>query len=209
VHARQPLPLFLGAAVCGVLFVLLAIAVTHGLATGFDAAGRGDVHAFSSRYLTATGQIFSLLGSARVWLIELAAAFAVLWLRRERGRAFGLTGVMAGATVLDNGLKLLIHRVRPEPFFGAAPDTFSFPSGHALFSLCFYGAVAAIFANQVRNAGWRVAIRTGACVLVLCIGLSRIYLGVHYPSDVLAGYLAGGAWLSFACGSGLLRPVLR
>jgi undecaprenyl-diphosphatase len=201
--------LFLCAAACGVLFVLLAIAVTHGLVAGFDAGVRGDVHAFNSRDLTIAAQLFSLLGSARVWLIGLAAVLAALWWKRERRRALGLAAVMGGATILDNGLKLLLHRARPAPFFGLDPDTFSFPSGHALFSLCFYGTMAAIFASQVRNAGWRVAIWTGALALVLCIGLSRIYLGVHYPSDVMAGYLIGGAWLSVACASGLLRARLR
>ncbi|HSC17294.1 MAG TPA: phosphatase PAP2 family protein [Rhizomicrobium sp.] len=191
------------------LFVLLAIAVAAGATTVFDATVRNAIHARSSAPLTATAQSLTLIGSARVWVIELAIAFGVWWLRRERRAALGLAAVMAGAAILDNGLKLLFHRVRPEAFYGVLPDTYSFPSGHALFSLCFYGAFAVIFASQVRSAAWHVAIWSGAVVLVLCIGLSRIYLGVHYPSDVLAGYLIGGAWLFVACASGLLRARLR
>jgi undecaprenyl-diphosphatase len=209
VYARQSVPLFLCAAVCAVLFVLLALAVAGGTTTVFDATVRNAIHSHASAPLTATAQTLTLIGSARVWLIELAPALVALWLKQERRAALGLAAVMGGATILDNGLKLLFHRVRPEAFYGVLPDTFSFPSGHALFGLCFYGAVAVILATRVRHAGRRFAICASALALVLCIGLSRIYLGVHYPSDVLAGYLIGGAWLSLAIGSGFLSPVLR
>lgn len=199
------MPIFLCAAICAVLFVLLALAVAGGATTLFDAMVRNAIHAHASAPLTATARALTLIGSARVWLVALAAALIALWLKRERRAALGLAAVMAGATVLDNGLKLLVHRVRPEAFYGVLPDTYSFPSGHALFSLCFYGALAVILMSHVRRTGMRLVIWTGAGVLVLCIGLSRIYLGVHYPSDVVAGFLAGGAWLAFVCANPTIR----
>lgn len=103
---------------------------------------------------------------------------------------------MAGAAVLNSTLKMIFARERPEPFFGILrPESYSFPSGHALFSFCFYGVVAAVITARIRQTSKRIAVWVTASVLVLLIGLSRIYLGVHYPSDVVAGYVAAFVWL--------------
>jgi undecaprenyl-diphosphatase len=106
-----------------------------------------------------------------------------------------------GAEALDQILKLLFNRPRPEPFFGlAAPITHSFPSGHAMVSCCFFGVLAVILA--ARGAPWaasrskRMAIFAVAAILVALMGFSRVYLGFHYPTDVLAGYAAAVVWLA-------------
>jgi undecaprenyl-diphosphatase len=118
-----------------------------------------------------------------------------IWLK-WRHAALLFTITMAGALVLNGTLKLLFHRARPEPFFGiVAPTSYSFPSGHALYSLCFYGTLAAITGARLRSLAVRLAIRVAAISLILLIGTSRIYLGVHYPSDVLAGYMTGFIWV--------------
>ena len=101
----------------------------------------------------------------------------------------------AGALALDMTLKYAYHRTRPIAYFGAAPLSYSFPSGHALCSFCFYGVMAGLLSARIKSLAWRVAIWIAAAVLVIAIGLSRIYLGVHYPSDVLAGYLAAAVWV--------------
>jgi Membrane-associated phospholipid phosphatase len=85
---------------------------------------------------------------------------------------------------------------RPEPFFGTAPETYSFPSGHALFSACFYGALAWLLGAALRNFGARAAIWAMSLALIAAIGLSRLYLGVHYPTDVIAGYLVAVFWIT-------------
>jgi undecaprenyl-diphosphatase len=103
--------------------------------------------------------------------------------------------LLSGAYALDWKLKLAFHRTRPTPFFGTQePRSFSFPSGHALFSICFFGVLAAIVTERVANRRARAAIWGLAAVLICAIGLSRIYLGVHYPSDVIAGYAAAVFW---------------
>ena len=204
---RQSAALYICASVCALLFVLLAFLVGSGSTLAFDTAIRNNLHAWANNALTETAQALSFVGSAIVWVPALAIAIAALWIGGDRRRAFGLAIVMAGATLLDNGLKLAFHRVRPEVFFGRLPDTYSFPSGHALFNFCFYGALAMILARRLRRPALQIALWSGAVLLVLSIGMSRIYLGVHYPSDVLAGFLAAGAWLSFILGTGLLAPV--
>jgi undecaprenyl-diphosphatase len=202
---RRSAKLYITAGVCAPLFLILAFLVASGSTLAFDTTIRNGIHAWAGPALTETAHALSFVGSAFVWLLALAIAMAAFWIMGDRRGAIGLAIVMAGATLLDNGLKLAFHRVRPEVFFGALPNTYSFPSGHALFNFCFYGALAVILASRERRPGLRVALWIAAALVVLGIGLSRIYLGVHYPSDVLAGFLAGGAWLSFVGGTGLLQ----
>jgi undecaprenyl-diphosphatase len=205
VRNRQSANLYVCACVCALLFAVLAIMVDKGRTIAFDTTLRNHIHAWAIGSFTETAQVLSLVGSARFWVPGLVVALAALWICGQRKTAWGLALVMIGAVLLDNGLKAAFHRVRPEPFFGTTPDTFSFPSGHAIFGLCFYGALAAILTSQKRRPAPRLAIWSGALILVLAIGMSRIYLGVHYPTDVLAGFFAGGAWLLLVSGTGLLR----
>jgi undecaprenyl-diphosphatase len=86
--------------------------------------------------------------------------------------------------------------MRPIAFYGTSPSSYSFPSGHALASLCFYGILAAVLSDRMRGRKPKFFIWLVASLLVGMIGLSRIYLGVHYPSDVIAGYLAGAVWIT-------------
>jgi undecaprenyl-diphosphatase len=103
---------------------------------------------------------------------------------------------MAGATVLNFLLKLNFQRARPAAFFATAlPDSFSFPSGHALLSSCFYGILAYWISTRCANVFIQTAVWIAALLLVAAIGLSRVYLGVHYPSDVVAGYAVGTFWV--------------
>jgi undecaprenyl-diphosphatase len=103
---------------------------------------------------------------------------------------------MVGEIVLELLLKAVYQRERPVPFFDfPLPSSSSFPSGHAMGSLCFYGITAFILARYINNRNIHLAITAAAVLLILGIGTARVYLGVHYPSDVLAGYLAGSVWL--------------
>lgn len=121
----------------------------------------------------------------------------ILWLvRAGRGRTAVLFGVVvAGAEIIDQLGKHLFHRLRPVPFFGlSAPKSYSFPSGHALVSCAFFGALAAIVAARTPSRARRSIYYLAAAAFSGAIGLSRIYLGVHYPSDVLGGYAAAVVW---------------
>jgi membrane-associated phospholipid phosphatase len=140
-------------------------------------------------------QVFSFLGSvAAVTAMCLVAICVALYFRRPRTVA-SLAITMLGVAVLDVALKHAFHRPRPVAFFGASPSSYSFPSGHALGSFCFYGILAAILAERARGRGAKLCIWMAAVVLVGMIGFSRIYLGVHYPSDVIAGYCAAAVWV--------------
>jgi|KBSMisStandDraft_5_1062788.scaffolds.fasta_scaffold277502_2 undecaprenyl-diphosphatase len=192
---------------CLLLFLLVAAAMAAGTTAGFDAAVRFAIHQFASPALTTLAQFFSLIGSNEYWVPIAATAIIGFWAAGWRKQALAFAGTMAGAALLENGLKFAFHRARPEVFFGVAPATYSFPSGHALFAACLYGALAIIISAVARHRMVRLVAWTAALLLMLCIGWSRIYLGVHYPSDVLASYLAGGAWVWALHASGAFVPL--
>ena len=175
------------------LFAWLAenVAAQHTLI--FDSSVRAGVHSCASPMLTRLMFAISFMGSGGL-IASALVAFALFHHFQWRRAAIWLVVTLAGALVLDLTLKFAFHRARPVPFFGPIPRTYSFPSGHSLFSFCFYGVLAGLLAGRVRSMSARVLIWLVAALLVLAIGLSRIYLGVHYPSDVIAGYLAGTIW---------------
>jgi len=116
---------------------------------------------------------------------------------RKWGREAKLfTLTMIGASVLNTTLKLAFQRPRPAPFFNlTAPETYSFPSGHALASCCFFAGLAAILSGRIKTGRARTIVWIVAATMFLLIGLSRIYLGVHYTTDVIAGFAAALIWI--------------
>jgi membrane-associated phospholipid phosphatase len=188
------------------VFGWLAEEVLEGDTQQFDAFVLTAVHQLATPGLTRLMQVFSFLGSvAAVTAMCLAAVCVSLYFRHIRTAAL-LATTMLGVAALDVALKHAFHRPRPVAFFGATPSSYSFPSGHALGSLCFYGLLAAILAARARGRGAKFCVWTAAVLLVGMIGFSRIYLGVHYPSDVIAGYCAAVVWVGAA---GFLDKTLR
>jgi membrane-associated phospholipid phosphatase len=177
-------------------FGWLAEEMLEGDAQKFDSVVRNAVHQHATPALTRLMQAFSFLGSvAMVSALCLVLLGAFLYFHRTRLAA--LLGVtMVGMGALDEALKIAFRRPRPVAFFGPTPSSYSFPSGHAFGALCFYGVLAVILTTRVRGAAAKWSIWTGAAFLIAMIGFSRIYLGVHYPSDVIAGYCAGAVWVA-------------
>jgi undecaprenyl-diphosphatase len=177
-------------------FIWLAAAVLGGV-PAFDTAVRIAVHGFSNPVLTACMKAFTNLGSGwLLWPVVPAIVFVLVRGGRRRDAALFAVAVL-GAYFIYEGMKLLVHRTRPDPFFGMdRPSSYSFPSGHAFLSFCFYLTLAEVLVRPEWPARWRRLAWAGAILLTLSIGFSRIYLGVHYPSDVLAGYAGAIAWTS-------------
>jgi undecaprenyl-diphosphatase len=194
------------AATALVVFGWLAGEMLEGDTQQFDAFVRTTVHQFATPGLTQLMQVFSFLGSvAAVTAMCLVAICVCLFFHHTRTAAL-LAITMLGAAALDVALKYAFHRPRPVAFFGATPSSYSFPSGHALGSLCFYGMLAAILAGRARGRGSKFCFWIAAVFLVGMIGCSRIYLGVHYPSDIIAGYCAAAVWVGAV---GVLARTLR
>ena len=178
------------AAIALLLFVVIAGAVATGQTAAFDGLVRQSIHSLATPALTRVMLAFTFIGTSG--FMAIACAPFVWWLIRARRRldALWLIALPLTADLLLQTLKFSFHRQRPEPFFGLpTPDSYSFPSGHALLSTVFYLTLAIL---MTRNR----VIRLAAAGLAFLIGLSRVYLGVHYPTDVLAGFAAGVFWLS-------------
>ncbi len=196
------------AVLSGVLFAFVAQEMVEGSTLRFDLAVRDWVHGFASPGMTATMKAFSFIGSY-VLVAAFVIALLIFWKRRWRRGLTWLLVTMGGALVLDLALKYAFHRPRPVPFFGTAPHSWSFPSGHSLFSFCIYGVLAGLFIARVKSWPLKIAIWCAAAALIGMIGLSRIYLGVHYPSDVLAGYLAAAVWVTAMVSLDRVRSARR
>jgi undecaprenyl-diphosphatase len=183
------------------LFGVLAQEMLRGHTRQFDSAIRLFAHAHSSSDLTAIMRFLSVIGSPLVVTLLSIAACVALWFVGHPRRAILIAVTAGGGSLLMWVLKTAFHRSRPEPFFDTRlPLSYSFPSGHAMLSFCLCLSAAALFSTNRKSRLVRAVIWIFWVGLSAAIGYSRIYLGVHYPSDVLAGYLAALVW-SLAVGS--------
>ena len=154
------------------------------------------VHSFASPPLDFFFNALSTLGGPVGVGILTISALALLFFRHQARNAWRLIIVMAGGLLLNQVLKLLFHRSRPELWPGLHFAGFSFPSGHATMSLCLFGMFAWLGWVHLHNDALRISLVVLMVVLVFLVGLSRIYLGAHYLSDVVAGYLSAAVWLA-------------
>jgi len=174
------------------LFWELAEDVWHREMLGFDALAIQWLSGFTSAPLTQGMIFFTHLGSAAVLL---AVCLLVLLILQRHGRPPAelllVLLSLSGGWVANVLLKLLFQRPRPD--FGHLVEVtgFSFPSGHAMVSLSFYGFLAFLYWQGGGRRPRRYLAAALAGMLISLIGVSRVYLGVHYPSDVLAGFSAG------------------
>lgn len=128
-----------------------------------------------------------------LFLVALTCAiFLVLRQQRKRAAAI-LLFVYSFSYLLDYSLKHLFQRTRPQlwEILVARPSSYSFPSGHAMSSMAVYSLAALLLARSYPQQRW--AFQLGAAIVISLIGFSRVYLGVHWPSDVLGGFLLGSA----------------
>lgn len=181
-----------------ILFGVLAWKTIFRQATGiFDSAFIWLIRYFASSELDRIMITITNLGFGFSYGVIVFITISTLVALRRWIELKGLTICLLGGSALNEMLKRLFERARPEAFQIVAESGFSFPSGHAMVSLCFYGIVAFLIVRK-RSLHWRIAGAIIAVLLILAIGISRIYLGVHYPSDVIAGYVAGATWLGFS-----------
>jgi undecaprenyl-diphosphatase len=179
------------AAIGGLLvFGTMAFPLARGEAIGFDLPVRTAIHSWAFPALTAAMRLITTLGS-EYFLAALAVILVWRWERLgKRKAAYLLVGGSLSAETAAQLLKWLIHRPRPEVFFGLVPaETYSFPSGHAFVPAVYFALLAGIVAAGTR---WRAAV----VVLALLLGFSRVYLGYHYPSDVVGGWALAVVWVT-------------
>lgn len=185
---------FLVAAAMLLVFGALAEDVYERETITLDTRASFFAHRFATPPLDTLMQSVTFIGSWPVLVtLFLVAALWLLRARRRREAAF-LALALGGGTLLSSTLKLVFRRPRPVFPWSVSEREYSFPSGHATNALIFYLGLALVV-WVVCGRRWGIAAALIAGALVLAIGASRIYLGVHYLSDIIGGYSAGLFWL--------------
>jgi undecaprenyl-diphosphatase len=170
----------------------------RGSALGFDKAFGQYVQSFRTPLLTEVAVNLTALGSASVLAVYALLGYAAVFGARDRVGFVHLTLAFVGAFLLPELLKEYFERERPDALLHLVPvRTLSFPSGHAFGAAACYATFAFFFARFVPRWSTELFCYVLAALIVLVIGMTRVYLGVHYPSDVVAGMAAGGAWAFF------------
>lgn len=136
----------------------------------------------------------TLLGKWEIILIFVLTTIIILWLWGKRFYIIPLLLSIIGSEIFTAISKVVFHRTRPE-LAVYTENSFSFPSGHAASAVAFYGFIAYCLIRNNRSWSRKVNIFFGSFIIIALIGFSRLYLGVHFVSDVWGGYLAGAIWL--------------
>jgi membrane-associated phospholipid phosphatase len=179
------------------LFLLIALLIFSGSSTSFDENIIVTAQQWESKGAIQLMFLITFLGN-HVFLIPANLLLITFFISKKKNRLAIFTAIIAISSLgWKFLLKDLFHRPRPDEAMVAGIKNFSFPSGHAMMSLAFYGLLILFITPLIRNKQVQKAITFFLLILILLIGASRIYLRVHYPTDVMAGYCFEIAWLSF------------
>ena len=182
-------------AACTIVFlVLLEDVLEGGLIKLDEAAYMLIVEHLRTDWLTPIMESISALATPVTLLVMLLLIVAFAPGRRP-GACCALN--LALVVVLNQVLKFLVQRPRPEGFRLAAETGFSFPSGHSMAAMAFFGLLIWMIWHYERDRAVRIGCSVALAALIVAVGVSRIYLGVHYASDVVAGFCVSLAWLAF------------
>lgn len=185
-------------------FALIAGAVVRGQTQQFDDAILRWMGSNGAPWLDVAALEVTALGARMVVYMVVLVASAFLWQSRHHYSAAMLWVAVIGSGLINSVLKIAFNRPRPDvfPWRTEHVGVASFPSGHAMTSIVVYGTLAFLIARLAPTVWLKRMVWTVAMLVVLVVGLSRLYLGVHYPSDVLAGFVVGGAW-AVVCALGM------
>lgn len=163
----------------------------------FDQRMANYIYLWRSPWMTRVMIFITDLGAEYMILFSILVVIILIWKKHKRS-ALSLVIILVMGVIINISLKQIIHRPRPIMAPLVTETSYSFPSGHAMNSAVFYLAVSFYFYHLTRKKKLSLWVTTGSIVLIILIGFSRVYLGVHYPSDVAAGYVIGVWWLTTA-----------
>ncbi|OMP66095.1 phosphatase PAP2 family protein [Domibacillus epiphyticus] len=163
----------------------------------FDTAVINVVQSWINEGRTARMVFITELGSVKFFTAATVLISLFLAIRKRYGWALFFIFVNALGGLFNSLLKEFFKRQRPDVLPLIEQGGYSFPSGHSMGSFIFYGAVSFMLFRLIKGKWKKTIAALAAGSIVILIGLTRIYLGVHYPSDVIAGFSIGAAWLFF------------
>lgn len=176
-------------------FAFIARAIHLHTIASFDDPIIDFVQGAEAPWLTTIMKTFTTIGSTSIVILLAVSALALLVWKKHRAQAILLVSVLAGTGILNQVLKFIFKRQRPDFHRLVDIGGYSFPSGHTMMAFSFYTILAYIVWRNLRFAWSRVVVVSLATGMIVMIALSRIYLGVHFPSDIVGGVLASAVWL--------------
>jgi undecaprenyl-diphosphatase len=177
-------------AICGAFFIWSFQQIIWQNTIGFDEVIRNAVNALDVELLVSFFQLFTMLGDKTgVIIIMLLSIGLIWWIKRD----YAAMGVIVGGVIIVNELNkwLKDYTGRERPMTGPGAESLSFPSGHAMVGLFFYGLLLYFALAYTEESKKKLVIAIFGTMFIILLGISRIFLNYHYPSDVFAGYAAG------------------
>ncbi|WP_201264965.1 phosphatase PAP2 family protein [Brevibacillus reuszeri] len=161
----------------------------------FDSFVIAKIQSLITPKLTSVMFFFTFFASTWSLLTLTVISIGLMLWQHKRWEALFLLLALGGGMAFNLLLKWIYRRERPSIHRLVEESGYSFPSGHSMAAFLFFGMMAMLLTLFVVSRAAKAVIILASVVLILLVGISRIYLGVHYPSDVLAGFAAGGVWL--------------
>lgn len=177
----------------------MAILISGKRIVQFDQNVISFIQGFESSIVTSIMKFFTFVGSLPVVLVIVLIALIILdKVLKHRTELLLFVVVMIGTPVLNQLLKFVFQRARPDLHRLIEVGGYSFPSGHAMNAFAVYGILSFLLWRHIPTRLGRTTLIMISGLFIFLIGTSRIYLGVHYPSDIIGGYFASSFWLAFA-----------
>jgi undecaprenyl-diphosphatase len=182
-----------------IVFSFLAFSISAKKTLQFDSAIISFVQGFESPGLTSIMKLFSIIGDTpAVIVLSLVVLLFLYVVLKHRTEMILFVAAIIGSAILNLILKYFFQRARPDIHRLVEIAGYSFPSGHAMNACTVYTITSFLLWHNISTRAGRTILIIISAMMILSIGISRIYLGVHYPSDVIGGYFASGFWLTIA-----------
>ncbi|WP_102272941.1 phosphatase PAP2 family protein [Cytobacillus massiliigabonensis] len=180
-------------------FSFMAFIVSTNKIVHFDSVVISFVQGMENPSLTVAMKIFTFIGDTKsvIVLAILVIIFLYVVLKHRIELILFITAII-GSALLNQLLKYTFQRARPELHRLIEIESYSFPSGHAMNAFTVYTVISFLLWRHIPSRAGRTVLIIISALMIFTIGISRIYLGVHYPSDIVAGYFASGCWLGMA-----------
>jgi undecaprenyl-diphosphatase len=190
---------FITSVFCIIGFSFISLLISDHKILQFDGTVIQAVQGLESPTLTSVMKFFTFIGSAPfVSILIICLIFFLYKILHHRQELILFMGAVIGSAALNGLLKHLFHRMRPDLHRLIDVGGYSFPSGHAMNAFTVYGILSFLLWRHISTRWGRILLIVFSFFMILMIGISRIYLGVHYPSDIAGGYFASGFWLATA-----------
>ncbi len=199
-NSKIKVTIFLILSILSVLcFTVVAFLIKGQRIARFDSSVISSIQGMERPWLTSVMKLFTFIGSTPVVIvISICCLFLFFKFLHHRIELILFVALVAGTAILNQLLKIIFHRDRPSLHRLIQETGYSFPSGHSMEAFALYAVLAFLLWRHVPTKRGRTTVILISIIMILLIGMSRIYLGVHYPSDVVGAYFASGFWFTFS-----------